>query len=675
VDIGGTFTDLAASRPDEGVLHTYKLPSTPPNFDRGFVLGMEALLEEVELRPREPVIVIHGTTVATNAVIERRGPRLALLTTKGFRDVLELERLKLRNPLNFFETRRPPLIPRDLVFEIDERIGGHGEVITALDRQQARSEVQAAHRAGAQAFAVALLNSYRNPAHEHALRDEILAAGGTVSLSSDLWPRIGEYERAITAVLNEFVRPAMSGYLGRIEAYLAKRIPNGQLMIMRSNGGVMSASTARQAPVQTLLSGPAAGVTASEYVARQERAAHVLTLDMGGTSTDISLISDFSPVASSDAEVGTFPVAVPVTELLAIGAGGGSVIELRDGVVRVGPRSVGSDPGPVCFGRGGQSPTLTDAYLLCGYLPDAILGGRMPLDRSAAEAALAGVAHELGTTATEAGERAIAVASSGMVASILPFLARHGTDPGEVALMLFGGCGAIQGPILAEEIGVERMLVPPAPSVHCAIGGLVSDLRHDAVTTVMGLNLDGKAIASQYAGLVGACRAWVDAQITCERLERVSFEFWAAMRFAGQSFTIDVRLDPAVAESGDIAAIGAAFVSEYERLYTYSDRSAPVEFVDLRARVNAAFSPPRQAEKAVASPLHRPQPRATRWLHTSAGAIEAPVYARATLAAGVRLTGPAIIEEPEATLFVPQRYSAAVQGTGTILLTRGQNHG
>jgi N-methylhydantoinase A len=498
------------------------------------------------------------------------------------------------------------------------------------------------------------------------------AIGGEaeVSLSSEIWPRIGEYERAVVSVLNAFVRRRMSEYLGAVESYVAKRLPGSQLFVTRSNGGAMAAAEARKFPVHTLLSGPASGVTAVQYLGRAISERNILTMDMGGTSTDISLVREGQALTSNAAEVGDFPVVMPVTGIEAIGAGGGSIASIDGGVLRVGPRSAGSYPGPACFGRGGTAPTLSDAYLLAGYLPAALLGGAMPLDRDAAVRAMKPIAKGLGTDVFDAAELCVAVASSNMVAGVLPYLARQGVDPEDLTLLVYGGAGAIQGPLLAAEIGVNRVLVPTTPSVFCALGGLVSELSHDALDTVHGLEVDGALIAHKFTALRDRAAEWLARQAPPERLVATHFEHWAEMRYVGQSFQVDVRLLQAAVEAQDMGAIRAAFHAEHERIYSHSDTTAPVEFVDLRLRVRGAMVIPEPASLP-ASSIGDAAAGARSMRFQGKVFAQVRVYERTRLALGDAVHGPAVIEQPDATIVVPPDFTARVGAYGTILMTRG----
>ncbi|MBP1848107.1 N-methylhydantoinase A [Rhizobium petrolearium] len=672
VDIGGTFTDFCGWREGGHEIFSLKVPSTPPSFENGFRQGFENLLERLSPKAGEAALVMHGTTVSTNAVIERKGPKIAFFVTKGYRDLLELQRMGVRNPLNIFENRTKPLVERAMVFEVEERLLRGGAVETAIDETAVEILARRATEAGAAGYAVALLHSYTNPLHEKAVERAIRRAVGAdaeVSLSSEIWPRIGEYERAIVSVLNAFVRRRMNEYIGAVEDYVADRLPGSQLFVTRSNGGAMAASEARNYPVHTLLSGPASGVTAVQYLGRFLGERNILTMDMGGTSTDISLVRDGEALTSTAAEVGDFPVVMPVTGIEAIGAGGGSIATIDGGVLRIGPQSAGSYPGPACFGRGGGAPTLTDAYLVAGYLPQALLGGDMQLNRDAAEHAMAPIAAALGTDILNAAEMCVAVASSNMVAGVLPYLARQGVDPEELTLLVYGGAGAIQGPLLAAEIGVGRVLVPTTPSVFCALGGLVSELSHDAMETVHGLDIDGAVIARKFAALRKQAAEWLSRQSPPERLVSEAYECWAEMRYVGQSFQVDVRLPNSAVDSEDLSAMHDAFHKEHERIYSHADRTAAVEFVDLRMRVRGAMSVPEPASPTMSDggdPVKGVRPMRFQGQFFP----QVSIYDRARLSLNDAVPGPAVIEQPEATIVVPPDFTARVGAYGAIFMSR-----
>lgn len=677
VDIGGTFTDFAAWRDGAAAprdVVTFKVSSTPPDFAVGFKAGFSEILNRAEHDRHEDILVIHGTTISTNTVIERTGAAVALLTTSGMRDVLELQRLKLSRRIDMMALRTPPLVPRQLVYEIDERLYADGTVCRPIDLDGAVAAATRAAEAGAGCIAVAFMHSYRNPAHEIAAREAIAAAlpGIDVSLSSETWPRIGEYERAVVSVLNAYVKPKMDAYVVEIERYLADTLPDARLFITRSNGGAMAAAEARNFPVQTLLSGPASGVTAACFLGRAHEGEKFLTLDMGGTSTDLSLITDGRPTISNDAEVGDFPLMMPVTGIEAIGAGGGSIARMDGPVLQVGPQSAGANPGPACFGRGGVQPTLTDAYLLSGYIdPANFLGGRLDLDVGAAADAMRPIAEALGCDAAAAAEACIAVATSNMVARVLPYLARNGVDPDDLTLVACGGAGALHGPLLAAESSIGRILVPTVPSVFCAFGGLVSELVNDVVVSVQGTAVTPDSLTDRYAELEAEALAWLAAQVAADSLTGTLIEHWAEMRYRGQSFELNVALPSDAVRDGDLATLAAVFHVEHERLYSHADTAAEVEFVELRVRILGALATPRLAERPAATTDVDAALKGHRALRFGGEArADAPVYDRQALAPGHRIAGPAVIDQNDTTILVPPGFAAEVAPLGDIVMRR-----
>ncbi|MDP6787886.1 MAG: hydantoinase/oxoprolinase family protein [Rhodospirillales bacterium] len=675
IDIGGTFTDFAVWRRGAGAdtaIKSFKVPSSPPHFAEAVREGLEVLLADVTVEPDEPVFVMHGTTVSTNSVIERSGPRLAMLTTKGFKDLLELQRLRLKVPTNLFSTRTKSLVPRELIFEIDERLLSDGSERQPIDLDQAVTAATAAKADGVSSLAICFLHGYRNPSHEQAARDAIAASvnGLDMSLSSEVWPQLGEYERAITCVLNAYVKDRMDTYLGEIEAYLRERLPASRLFITKSNGGVMAAREARSFPVHTLLSGPASGVTAARFLGQMLDEPDLLTMDMGGTSTDLSLIRGGAPMVSTDSEVGEFPLMMPVTGIEAIGAGGGSIAWMDGTVLRIGPKSAGARPGPACYGQGGTAPTLTDAYLLCGYLdPNHFLGGRMALRRDLAEDAMAPIAEALAMDVTAAAEACVAVATSNMVARLLPYLAKVGIDPPELTLVLYGGAGAVHGPLLASEVGIGRIVVPRTPSIFCAYGGLVCGLVHDTVRTVHGEAMTPGVLKRTFAQLESEGRQWLARQDCEGYLTGSEIEHSAEMRYRGQSFQTTVPLSAQAIAGKDLALVEADFHAEHERLYSHADPSAPVEYIELRTRILGTLDAPRP------SPVKRAgggdAPTGHKALRLDGRAFDdCAVYQRDDLEPSRHVAGPAVIEQADATVLVPNGFAAEVAAHGDLVLTR-----
>jgi N-methylhydantoinase A len=674
IDIGGTFTDFAVwqgGRQGYTAIRSFKLPSTPPSFADAVKHGLGELAQEGIFRQGEDVLIVHGTTVSTNTVIERSGPPLAMLTTAGFRDILRLQRLRLDNALDLFSERPLSLIPRDMVFPIDERLDAHGDVLVPLDCAQVVAAARRAQSLGVSAIVICFLHSYRSDRHEIEAREAIRTAGidCDVILSSEIFPQQGEYERAIAAVLNAYVKPVISAYIRELQEWLRDALPSARLLITRSNGGVMSAPESCQSPIHTLLSGPSAGVTAARYLGSLIEAPALLTMDMGGTSTDLSLIWQGRASVTTQALVGDFPLMMPVTGIEAIGAGGGSIAAIDGSVLTVGPRSAGARPGPACYGRGGTKPTLSDAYLLCGLLdPKTFLGGRMELRRDLAEAAMQPVAAAIGRDLAGAAEACIAVGTSNMVAAVLPYLARVGVDPEDLTLLLYGGAGAVHGPLLAEEIGIRRLIVPRTPSVFCALGGLVSDLVHDVVAAVRGIEMTLEELQRRLTRMRDEAQCWLDSQITAELLTASTTEYFAEMRYRGQFFTIETPLPELTALT--LAAAAQAFECEHERVYNHRG-DAPVEFVALRARVTGHLLAPEATPLAQAT-IGLEGARMGSRAVTIAGRTHpaVPVYDRALLGPGHHFDGIAIVEQADATVFVPQGFSAEVGVYGDLILTK-----
>ncbi|MCC7016840.1 MAG: hydantoinase/oxoprolinase family protein [Rhodospirillales bacterium] len=675
IDIGGTFTDFAVWRSDAGgEIETFKVPSTPPSFADGVRAGFERILKK-GIAPGETVVVVHGTTVSTNTVIERSGARLALLTTKGFKDLLTLQRLRLDKPTDMFNRRAESLIPRRLVYEIDERLRPDGSVETPLAAEDAVAAAKAAAEAGAEGAAICFLHSYRNPAHENAARETIERhlPGFDVTTSSEIWPQQAEYERAIVGILNAYVRPVMNDYLGELDRFFADRVAGARLFITKSNGGAMAAKAARRYPVHTLLSGPASGVTAAAYLGQHIKDGGILTMDMGGTSTDLSLIRNGQAIVSTQAEVGDFPLMMPVTGIEAIGAGGGSIAQLDGTVLAVGPRSAGARPGPACYGKGGTLPTLTDAYLVCGYLdPARFLGGSMPLDRAKAVAALEPLARAMSLGTAEAADACVSVATSNMVAKVLPYLARQGADPRQLSLLLYGGAGGVHGPLLAREIGVERVIVPRTPSVFCAFGGLVTDLAFDAVQTVHGQAVTRAELDGIFRTLETAGRDWLAAQIAANDIASIKVERALDMRYRGQSFQVSVALSAATFERPGLDGIEAAFHAEHERLYSHAEPGAPIQYVEVRVRVVGSMAtPPFAAMPPAGTPVAdaRAGTRAMRFDGVAYDRV--PVYERQSLGPGHAFGGPAIVEQGDATVLVPPGFAVTVDPFANLVMTGG----
>jgi N-methylhydantoinase A len=670
IDIGGTFTDFTLYDTTTGDVTDLKVASTPPDFARAVDDGLDALAREHRIDPGHIDVVVHGTTIAVNTLIQRTGARLGLLVTEGFRDLLEIQRLRLPNPLDMHGGRIEPLVPRARVAEVRERLRADGRVDTALDGASVVDAVGRLVTEGAEGLVISLMHAYRDPSHERRARAlaEGAAPGVPVSTSHEVWPEAREYERTALAVLDAYVQPKVRRYLEGFEAALAARAVPARPHITKSNGGIMPVAAARRQTVATLLSGPASGVIGAAYVAGVAGLRNLVTLDVGGTSADIAVVEEGRPRYSTAEQIGGIPIMMPVVGVTAIGAGGGSVAWVDEvGVPKVGPQSTGADPGPACYGRGGKDATLTDAFVTSGFLdPERFLGGRMRLDRALAAAAVRRFADPFGMGVDEAAESIVRVAVSNMYAAFTKILARAGIDQRRFALVAFGGAGPLLGGLLAREVGIPAVFVPRSPGTLCALGAITTDVLNDAVRTVHGRldALDHGALSREQRALETELLGWIEEHGA--RVERTTFRHGADMRYVGQSYEIEVELDPSWLAAGLAARLGEAFHRAHERVFGHADPRAPVEIVNLHVQLRGTR--PRVPLVEVAAGTGA-SPTGTRRVWLDGRPAEARVYERASLGAGDRVAGPAIVEQPDTTVLVPGGDVADVDRFGNLLIT------
>jgi N-methylhydantoinase A len=671
IDIGGTFTDFSLLDEVTGELSSFKSPTVPGDPGRGVLDGLRALVAERALDPGAIGYLVHGTTIAINTVIQRNGASLGLLVTAGFGDLLEIQRLRLASPVNFTATRPLPLIPRYRVGEVTERILADGTVDTTLDREELlREATRLVEREGAEALVVSFVNAYRTPAHEAEAR-KVLAEHFPrvhVTCSHEVWPQIREYERTMVAILSAYVRPRVDQYLGQLERELGGAGVRVPLYITKSNGGVTTARDARQATAETMLSGPASGVIGATSVCVRAGYRDLITFDMGGTSADIALVRDGRPVYSTDEIVGDFPIVMPVVGVSSIGAGGGSVAWLDSvGVLKVGPRSAGADPGPACYGRGATEPALSDAFLLCGFLnPDNFVGGRLRLHPDQSALAMRPLGEALGLDQDATAEAVIEVATSNMYVAFSNVLARHGLDPRDFALVAFGGAGPIEACFLAEEFHIPRVIVPPSPGTLCAQGAMMADLKSDYVKTIHRKlsATSGKLLAAECADLSARATRWLSEEAPAVASSAIAHS--ADLRYVGQAFQIEVPIDPAWLEETGTDGLRAAFHDRHELLYAHADRAADVELIDLRATITGAT--PKPELKAVPTGGGPATPAGRRPIHYRKHRYVASVYHRRDLLAGQHVDGPAVIEQEDTTTLVPADFRASVDAFGNLVI-------
>ncbi|MGE0718674.1 MAG: hydantoinase/oxoprolinase family protein [Alphaproteobacteria bacterium] len=666
VDVGGTFTDLVLYDEADGSLKVVKASSTPHDHSEGMLNGIDALGADLAQVAR----LAHGTTVATNTALERDGARMAVLTTQGHRDVLVVGRGNRTVLYNIKAGRPEPLVPRRRIREVPERVLVDGTVALPLDEAALAEAVDVLAREGVEAVAVCYLHAYANPEHERRTKAAIEArlSGVFVSTSAEVLPEYREYERFATTALNAYVAPRVRRYLGALRDRLAARGYHRPVAIMASNGGTLPSAAIERLPVGSMLSGPAAGVIAATFVGRAAGFDKVITYDMGGTSTDVSLIEDGRFAMTSDGAVGTLPNRMMQIDINSIGAGGGSVASAVDGgFLAVGPRSAGAVPGPAAYGRGGTEPTVTDANVVMGRLGTAArLGGGLQLDGAAAEAAVARVAGPLGLAPLAMADGIVRVAVAKMTGAIKEISIMRGRDPRDFALFAYGGAGPLHAALVADELGMRAVVVPPIPGNFSAFGLLVADVRRDFVRTRVAVtrSLPLSAIAALLDELrVEAADDLAEAGFAPDAMR---FEARLDMRYVGQAFELAVPV-PLAPESHD--AIDAAFRRVYEDRYTHAPDD-PTEIVNFRV---AAYGVGRKPELVPVDDRGRSLEGAriaTRQVAFDATPVEAAVYRRDALPVDQPFAGPAIVEESGSTTVVPPGYSARLERFGCLVLER-----
>ncbi len=668
VDSGGTFTDVVAYDPARGRLVFHKVASTPDDPAAGIVSGALGAAERVGAQPTDVAMLIHGTTVATNQVLQRAGARVALITTAGFRDVLHIQRQSRPLMYDLRARRTAPLVPRELRFEVRERMRFDGTVQTPLDRSGLAAVIDAIRDAGVQAVAVGLLHSYANPLHEREIGEEVARRlpGVAVSLSHELMGEHGEYERFSTCVMNAFVQPGIERYVTRLDAGLREAGFTAPLYVMKSNGGVMTAESAARRCVETVLSGPAGGVVAGAAVARARGAADLITCDMGGTSFDVGVIQDGDIPFARDTEMGGLALGVPMLDLHTVGAGGGSIAWLDAGnALRVGPRSAGAVPGPACYGTGGTDPTVTDADLVLGRLGTrTLLGGGMTLDREAAERAIHDhVAAPLGLDVAAAAEGIVRVINATMTAAIRKLTIERGHDPRRFALCPFGGAGPMHGAELAAELGVAETVIPIAPGVHSALGLLMTNLREDRTRTLV-RRLDAAA-RDDVRAVLEHLEEEGRAQLHAHDGVAPAVSRAVGQRYLGQRYELSV---PVGAELPALQELGDRFHALHDQRYGYRRDDHPVEVASAWVAVEHDLHPLELPEARAAA--GEPAPRLMREARFNGVEREVPVYARDDLGADCGLRGPAIVEQLDATSVVPPDHRLEVDRFGHLVVSR-----
>ncbi|MEE8304772.1 MAG: hydantoinase/oxoprolinase family protein, partial [Candidatus Tectomicrobia bacterium] len=607
-----------------------------------------------------------------NTVIQRQGIKLCLFTTEHFVDVLEIARLKMPDPYDLHSKRPDPLIPKDRVLPITERIGADGAVDTPVDEHSVIDAVAKANALGAEGIVIALINAYRNPAHERQVKAIInrIAPALHVTCSTEVWSIIREYERTVTAVIHGYVQPRVSQYLTSLQNALKQLGVPAEPLVTKSNGGVMSAELGKTSCAQMILSGTASGVIGASFVARLSGFTNTMSLDIGGTSADVAFIRDGMPQYGVGEMIGDFPIFIPTVAVTSIGAGGGSIAWVDDlGVLKVGPESAGSTPGPACYGHGGTRPTLTDAFAVLGFIGQAELGyGAITLDVDNAHAAIENLAPRIGLNVTATAEAIVNIAISNMYMEVSKLISRYGIDPREYAMQAFGGAGPMLACFLAAELGVSHVLIPTTPGVLSALGGLIADIKNDFISTVY-LDLDADALPTLQTGFEQLKHQAVD-WLQTEQGYSGAYElvYTADMRYRGQSFEIEVVLDAEHVVSANLGAMAEAFHQCHEQMYEYADRAAAVQVINLRLVIIGQS--PKPHFPALPEMHQTPQPLKHLEVYLNGTTHTVPLYDRATLQPGQQFTGPAVISQNDCTTCVPDGFHGRIDPYGNMVLQR-----
>jgi N-methylhydantoinase A len=648
VDVGGTFTDLFLVDDGDHRQWRVKTPSTPSDPSQGVLKGVARICEAAGIAPADLANVVHGTTVATNAVLESKGARVGLITTQGFGQILHLARSQTPGPLAGWIIMVKPDPPASLADtrEAVERMDARGQTLVEVDVAQVEAIIGDLVDSGVESLTISLINSYVNGAHEQQIAGivERLHPGFPVTISSAVLPEFREYERTLTACMNSYVRPQVAGYVDRLQSSLHDLGVKTEVDILRSDAGVMTPAEAARNPVYGVLSGPSGGVAGALYIAARAGFPNVLTFDMGGTSTDVSLCQSGEPTIGRETVIGQFRIKVPSVDVHTVGAGGGSIAHVPEltGALRVGPQSAGAEPGPAAYGQGGSEPTVTDANVVLGHLPADLIGGEMSLDVEAARAAVQKVADAMGLSLEEAADGILRIVNENMAGALRVISVQRGHDPREFALVAFGGAGPLHANAVAALMGSFPVIVPPSPGLLCALGDLVAGFRNEFARTLIRLTADAsdEELQEILGELEARAREWMDAQGIPREAQNV--DFVADMRYRGQGYEIPVPWD---------AGLEERFNALHEQLYGFRMPNTASEIVNLRA-VGTGDRPEPVLPEA--------EPEPSR--------LAAGTYARADLHPGTVIAGPSIVTEFDSTTVVLEGYTAEVDRFFNILI-------
>ena len=672
VDVGGTFTDLLLMDEDTGITYEAKVHSTPEDSSIGVFEGIERICSNAGVNPSQISQIMHGTTVATNAILQGQGAKMGLVTTKGYKQVLQIERSFVPGGLAaFIVWNMPdPLVDLELTVEADERVGARGEVVTPLDETAIRDELAFLREKGVESLTVTLINSYANGDHERRIREiaSDVMPEVPVSISSEILPEMYEFERTLTTAANAYVAPVISNYLGRLQNDLGNRGINANLHILRSDGGLASVDMVQNAPVNVLMSGPAGGVAGALWIAEQAGYKNLITFDMGGTSTDVSLIEDGVPLVRRETRVGDVTIRASSLDVRSVGAGGGSIAHVPEltGALRVGPQSAGADPGPASYGKGGDNPTVTDANVVLGRLP-TVLADQTELDRPLAEKAVKTVADALGLELQRGAEGIVDIVNENMYGAIRLVSVEQGYDPREFALIAFGGAGPLHANAIGRLTQSWPVIIPPAPGVLCAYGDATTRLRNEASQTL--IRRFSETSKDEIGSILHELAERAAQALDAENVPRgdQTIQYQLDCRYRGQGFVLTVDVDMDDLSEGGLNLVGNRFAELHTQMFTFAPDVDP-EVVNLRAisQGKATIAAVRSVQSGGADPSAG-KSGITR-MYVDGAELDATVYDRLKLLAGNQIMGPAMITEVDSTTLILPDHVGRVDAWGNILI-------
>lgn len=674
IDVGGTFTDVTLLNSETGRYYTYKLSSTLQDQSLAIANGTKETLELYGIPVSEIEYFGHGTTVATNMIIERKGAKTALITTKGFRDLLEIGRQTRPSLYNIMEDKPETLVKRSLRKEISERVTAKGDILRDVDRDEVRAVLKELKEQGVESIAVCFLFSFLNSRNEKIVEECIKEVWPEAyySVSSTILPEFREFERLSTTVINSYLGPRMKMYIHNLRQRIKEVGVTVEPYITQSNGGVMSISSTIQTPVQTALSGPSAGVMGAVYIAEAAGFKDIITYDMGGTSTDVSLVKDGIAEYTTKRKVCGLPSGVPMIDVHAVGAGGGSIAQIDNaGALKVGPESAGANPGPAAYGLGNENPVVTDANLVLGRInPHYVLGGRLKIDAELSKKAVkAKIADPMGIGTEEAALGIVKVVNSNMARAIRVITVEKGHNPSDFTLVAYGGAGPLHAVHLAQEMGIRTVLIPPAPGALCALGLLTADIKKSYVRTAIASydEMTPEQINAVMSSLRDEGSAWLDSEKVPS--ERRKFHGIAEMRYVGQNYELQVEIPTENITASDIEKMKQDFFVAHEKNYGYYNPNAPVQFVNFRCEATGIVKKPNLAELETTLDDPSKAEIGRRVVHfEESGAVDCPVYDRAKFGRAERVNGPCIIEQMDSTTVVPPNTWFSIDKFGNLII-------